>query len=148
MMRKKRGPGWSRALVFLLSKVKIGRTVNGRFRVIFTCASILTLLMLNWSSPATTASTEAASSTEECLKCHGPFDKLASATTNYMMPSGEKTTPHRYVPHKSEEMPECIKCHRPHPVPLTSKAEMPKAETDYCYTCHHAKVLQCGTCHN
>lgn len=120
--------------------------MNGRFRGFFTWAFILALLMLNGSLPA--AAAEAASSTEECLKCHGPFDKIAAATANYPMPSGEKTTPHRYVPHKSKDIPECANCHKPHPLPLTSKAEVPKPETDYCYKCHHAEVLQCGTCHN
>jgi predicted CXXCH cytochrome family protein len=122
--------------------------MNKPSRIFYTCAAILALvLLLSGPSSTTTASTEAGSSKEACLGCHGPFDKLASATANYTMPSGEKTSPHRYVPHNSKDIPECRKCHKPHPVPLTSTKGLPKANTDLCYTCHHAMVLQCGTCH-
>ena len=100
-------------------------------------------------APATAASAvpTAGGSKDTCLGCHGPFDKLTAATAGYAMPSGEKTSPHRYVPHKSKNIPECSDCHKPHPVPLVSKAGLPKAETDYCYTCHHQGGLECGTCH-
>jgi len=118
-------------------------------RILYICASILTLTLLlsGSATAASTASPAAESSKETCLGCHGPFDELVSATANYPMPSGEKTSPHRYVPHKSKNIPECIKCHEAHPVPLTSKEGLPKPKTDYCYTCHHAGVLECRTCH-
>jgi hypothetical protein len=131
-------------------------------RILGICASILALtLLLSGSSPAapptaptkslsstaTTASTAAGSSKNACLGCHGPFDKLTSATANYTFSLGERTSPHRYVPHNSKDIPECSECHKPHPLPLTSKEGLPKANVESCYTCHHEKVLQCGTCH-
>ena len=117
--------------------------------IFYTCVSILALtLLLSGSSPAaTTASTEAGSSKDACLMCHRPFDKLISATANYTMPGGEKTSPHRYVPHDSKDIPECSNCHKPHPVPLTSTEGLPKANAKWCYGCHHTRVLECGTCH-
>ena len=138
-----------------------------RFGILHTCAAIFALLLLlsvsspvpaaapaPAATPAKTTSTTAAaapkaaaSSKDTCLGCHGPFDKLTAATADYAMPSGEKTSPHRYVPHKSKNIPECSNCHKPHPVPLASKEGLPKGETDYCYTCHHQGGLECGTCH-
>lgn len=143
--------------------------MNKQSRILHTCAPILALaLLLSGSSPAqtptplpaaaptkppsataaTTASAAAESSKDTCLGCHGPFDKIISETANYTMPSGEQTSPHRYVPHKSKDIPECSNCHEPHPVPLTSTEGLPKPKTDWCYMCHHAGVLQCGPpCH-
>jgi len=143
--------------------------MNKRSRIFHACTSIFALtLLLSGSAhgqtsaplpttpptkpPSVTAgttapATAAGSSKETCLGCHGPFDKLVSASSNYTMPSGEKTSPHRYVPHNSKDIPECNQCHKPHPVPLTSKEGLPKADPQWCYTCHHKGVLQCGTCH-
>ena len=122
-----------------------------RSRIINACTSILALtLLLMGASPATAASTEAGCSKNVCLGCHGPFDKLISATANYngWEISGQVASPHRYVPHASKDIPECSNCHKPHPVPITSKKELPKANGDWCYTCHHVRVLECGTCHS
>ena len=141
--------------------------MNKQSRILCTCAAALALtLLLSWSSSAqvsstlptatptkslsattTAASTAAGSSKDVCLGCHGPFDKLTSATANYTFEGGEKTSPHRYVPHDSKDIPECSGCHKPHPVPLTSKEGLAKADAESCYKCHHARVLQCGTCH-
>jgi len=89
-----------------------------------------------------------------CLKCHGPFDKLAAATPTYTAPSGEKITPHRYVPHdlkESKGIPECSNCHQPHPVsPVTSGlAALAKPDVQWCYTtCHHMNNFKlCKECH-
>ena len=119
-------------------------------RILHTCTSILalTLLLIGSATAAPTGSTAAGSSNETCLGCHGPFDKLTSATANYTMPGGEKTSPHRYVDHDSKDIPECSNCHKPHPVPLTSTKGLPKANVEWCYSCHHMKVFQrCDTCH-
>jgi len=119
-------------------------------RILHICSSILalTLLLSESATGASTASPAAQSAKETCLECHGPFDKLIAATANYTMPSGEKMSPHRYVPHKSKDIPECSNCHTPHPVPLTSTEGLPTPKTDYCYTCHHAGVLiECRACH-
>jgi hypothetical protein len=92
-------------------------------------------------------------SKETCLTCHGPFDKLA-ASTNYQAPSGEKISPHRYVPHTAKEakaIPECSNCHALHPVPPTTSGltALPKPEVQWCYTaCHHKNTFQpCKDCH-
>ena len=86
----------------------------------------------------------------QCLDCHGPFDKLAAATAEYETPSGEKTSPHKYIPHADKkDIPVCTECHTPHPVPIQDKEAVVKATVDYCYnSCHHAHTLQvCSTCH-
>ncbi len=123
------------------------------------CTSILVLtLMLSGVSPAqppapaapaAAAATTAESSKDTCLGCHGPFDKLASATANYPWPSGDKTTPHRYVPHDSKDIPECSNCHNPHPQPPTASdiTAMANPNPKWCYDCHHTGTLACGTCH-
>src|SRR5512135_988360 len=98
------------------------------------------------SAPALAASKEA------CLNCHGPFDKLV-ANVNYQAPSGEKITPHRYVPHSAKEskaIPECSNCHEPHPVPpAANAAALPKPDVQWCYTaCHHKNTFHlCRDCH-
>jgi predicted CXXCH cytochrome family protein len=123
------------------------------------CSTALTPTPLPTTAPtalappataATTASAAAGSSKAACLMCHGPFDKLISATADYKMTSGEeeiKSSPHRYVPHNSKNITECSECHKPHPVPLTSTEGLPKPNANWCYLCHHEGVLQCGTCH-
>jgi len=85
-----------------------------------------------------------------CLACHGSFDKLTENTAQYETPSGEKTSPHRYIPHADKkDIPECTECHTPHPVPIEDKEKVVKANVEYCYaTCHHAHNFQvCSTCH-
>ncbi|HME45699.1 MAG TPA: hypothetical protein VKF36_21590 [Syntrophorhabdales bacterium] len=96
---------------------------------------------------------ENAASKGTCLGCHGPFDKLVGSA-NYQAPSGEKISPHRYVPHNAREtkaIPECSNCHEPHPVPPTTSglAALPKPEVQWCYTaCHHKNTFQpCKDCH-
>lgn len=105
-------------------------------------------------APAATAEPKAAGSSKAtCLGCHGPYEKIIAKTADYRMRSGDqeiKSNPHRYVPHDSKEandIPECSYCHEPHPVPLTTKEGLPKPKATWCYGCHHAKVLTCGTCH-
>jgi hypothetical protein len=97
----------------------------------------------------------AASAANGCLDCHGPFDKLIAASAKYVAPSGEKTSPHRYVPHDSKlekDVPECSHCHTAHPLsPLPSKGaiDLSKLGVQWCYdTCHHQKDLKsCKECH-
>lgn len=86
-----------------------------------------------------------------CLACHGPFDDLAAATSDYKAPSGETISPHRYVPHdQDQEIPECTLCHTPHPIPPDPNYK-PKnpPKVDWCYaTCHHMNDFQpCSSCH-
>jgi predicted CXXCH cytochrome family protein len=102
---------------------------------------------------AETAPKAAGSSKTTCLACHGPYEKIMAKTADYRMRSGDQeiqSNPHRYVPHESkdvQDIPECSYCHEPHPVPLATKQGLPKPMATWCYGCHHAKVLTCGTCH-
>jgi hypothetical protein len=86
-----------------------------------------------------------------CLACHGSYDKIAEATADFKAASGETATPHQYVPHaEKKEIPECIECHLPHPVPLEDKSKVVKpTNVDWCYTsCHHAhNLMPCKSCH-
>ena len=91
---------------------------------------------------------------KDCLDCHGPFNKLVEVTATYVAPSGEKTSPHRYVPHDSKlekDIPECSRCHAAHPVsPLPAKGsiDLSKVNVEWCFTCHHEKNLKsCKDCH-
>lgn len=94
-------------------------------------------------------------SKNECLGCHGSFDKLIQASSTYVAPSGEKTSPHRYVPHdskKAEDVPECGNCHTAHPVdplPVKGSIDLSKVGVQWCYdACHHEKNLtSCKKCH-
>jgi hypothetical protein len=98
------------------------------------------------------AQTTASSGTEACLKCHGPFDKLAGTAARCLAPSGEKINPHMYVPHASREAhPQCTNCHEPHPLPpkAADSAAQPKPGVQWCYTaCHHKNTFEpCKNCH-
>ena len=88
--------------------------------------------------------------TDQCLACHGPFEKLAKDTADYKAPSGETGTPHRYVPHDTKQIPECTECHKQHPVPLEDPAKVEKTGgVEWCYSgCHHTSDLEkCPACH-
>jgi len=105
------------------------------------------------SAGAQASAGASAASKEACLNCHGPFDKLAEKV-NYQAPSGEKVSPHRYVPHSAREakaIPECSNCHETHPIPPPAKgaASLSKADVQWCYTaCHHKNTFQpCKDCH-
>jgi len=131
---------------------------------VFVCASAIAIAVLvnvsilQTRGHAATASAQPAglanaTSKEACLDCHGPFDKLVAAA-NYQAPSGEKITPHRYVPHGAREakaIPECSNCHEPHPVPppSTGFVSQSKPDVQWCYTaCHHKNTFQpCKDCH-
>ena len=97
--------------------------------------------------------TPAAASKEACLNCHGPFDKLATMPAKYVASSGEKITPHRFVPHNSKDakaIPGCDNCHTTHPLPPTAAAiaALPKPDVQWCYTCHHKNnFVSCKDCH-
>ena len=103
------------------------------------------------------ASAPAATPTKaDCLGCHGPFDKLVEASDKYVAPSGEKISPHRFVPHdskKEEDVPECTKCHVAHPLdplPAQGSVDLSKVNVQWCYdSCHHEKnFTSCKDCHS
>jgi hypothetical protein len=102
----------------------------------------------------TGAATSAGRADNDCLSCHGPFDKLIEVTAKYVAPSGEKTSPHRYVPHDSKlgkDVPECTHCHTAHPLsplPASGSIDLSKVSVEWCYTCHHEKnFTSCKECH-
>jgi hypothetical protein len=92
---------------------------------------------------------------DTCLGCHGPFDKITDPPDKYVAPSGEKTTPHRYVPHdskKDEDIPECTNCHTAHSLdslPEQGSIDLSKVDVQSCYkACHHDNSLTtCKSCH-
>ena len=86
----------------------------------------------------------------DCLKCHGPFEKLTSAPPKFVTEKGEKINPHRYVPHDLKEIPECISCHKPHSATPTANeiVSLPKPGVKTCYECHHEESFaSCKSCH-
>jgi hypothetical protein len=90
---------------------------------------------------------------EQCLGCHGSYDKLAEKTSDWKAPSGETTTPHRYVPHEEKtDIPECTECHTPHIIPLQDKSAVVKPkDIGFCFnpSCHHMQNLKpCKECHD
>jgi hypothetical protein len=105
----------------------------------------------NDSRPGLKASAVTSGDKDACLQCHGPFEKLAAGPKNFQAESGEKINPHRYVPHDAKiekNIPGCAKCHSPHPIPLTSRKEVPDPNIDWCYTCHHGYEFKpCRACH-
>ena len=101
------------------------------------------------TSPSIGAS---AGSKDECLECHGPFTKLASAQPSYVVAGGEKVNPHHLVPHDAKDakaIPECSNCHTPHPKTLTTKVDLSKLNVEWCYdSCHHQhNFVPCKKCH-
>ena len=116
--------------------------------------AVLSLAVGVSSCAPQTNTPDTATSKEACLNCHGPFDKLASAAASYVAPSGEKITPHRFVPHDSKGakgIPECSNCHQPHPAEPTASdlAALAKPDVQWCYaTCHHKNTFEsCKDCH-
>ena len=103
------------------------------------------------ASPSSQASRNAAVGKDACLGCHGPFDKLVAGPKTFVSESGEKINPHWYVPHDrrdAKSVPECVNCHKPHPLPVPAKGGLPKADVEWCQSCHHTGDLKaCKACH-
>jgi hypothetical protein len=106
-------------------------------------------------SPASAADT----SKTMCLECHS-YDDVIAASADYVMPSGEKASPHRYIdatsaaaPHRAtgvEGIPECTNCHTAHALPLPAEAvDLSKVGVEWCYSnCHHQHNFSpCSKCH-
>jgi hypothetical protein len=114
-------------------------------------AALAFALSPRFVSTASRSATQASS----CLDCHGPFDKLSASTAGWKAPSGEKTSPHRYVPHDSkqpDDVPDCKNCHAAHPQtppPASGSIDLSKVTVEWCYkTCHHEKTFEpCKKCH-
>lgn len=86
---------------------------------------------------------------EYCLKCHGPFEKLAERTKDYITEWDEHANPHVYVPHDTKTIVECTECHDVHEIPYKPDESLRKPNVQFCYSCHHAETLvNCNQCHN
>jgi len=113
------------------------------------CVAVNGFYSVHASGP-TLATKEEGDVTTVCLQCHGPFEKLASEPPNFTAPSGEKITPHRYVPHDLKEIPDCLNCHHKHsenPTPAEIAA-LPKPNVKFCFECHHKEnFTRCKDCH-
>jgi Cytochrome c3 len=72
-----------------------------------------------------------------CFKCHDSYANLIERTVSskvYTDIKGVVVNPHNT--HLSNA--DCNVCHRIHRI---------STGLNHCYTCHHAKVFACGTCH-
>ena len=115
----------------------------------FFCAVVNIFSSSATSQPASPAK-EDEGATAVCLKCHGPFEKLASAPPSFISPSGEKIVPHRYIPHDQKDIPDCVNCHQPHSAnpTATELAALPKPNVRLCFDCHHKENFKrCKACH-
>jgi hypothetical protein len=118
------------------------------------------------SSPdATPQPTEGGLTATDCLSpsCHGSFEKVEQASSNYVTPSGIAVDPHRTVdtqsmatawdnPHLTgKDIIQCSTCHKNlPPMPPASADAVPNANIDYCYGCHHTKTFEScksSSCH-
>ncbi len=87
---------------------------------------------------------------DQCLACHGPFEKVIALNLKFKVSEEETVNPHKYVPHDGKDAPECTECHTPHAIPPPEKAQIIRPNNvDFCYEgCHHMKNFQpCTTCH-
>ncbi len=110
------------------------------------------------ATPSPTSSTAAPNvSSDSCLRCHGPYEKVVQASANYAIQdgSGSKVNPHTVIDISSSKrhntgkgVPECSNCHKPHPLPLASSKDVPEANVEFCYSCHHQRnFIPCSQCH-
>lgn len=119
------------------------------------CLGILSCcLILGWSGIVQGADKPNQSSTQNskatCLSCHGPFEKFINQTLKYQT-DGQTINPHKTVPHDSkkiEDFPDCVTCHKPHPLPPPTGYKDKKVDLTVCYDCHHNYQFQpCSNCH-
>jgi hypothetical protein len=92
-----------------------------------------------------------------CLGCHGPYDKVVKASASYKTEKGEAVNPHTTVEDKQlhahlsgKGLVECSKCHKTHANPVVSVKDVFKANVNWCYlNCHHQdNFTPCGACHS
>jgi len=116
---------------------------------LFLCA-LMVLLIFGGLALATQEKTDSKIDKEKCLGCHGPYEKIINATAEWKAPSGETLSPHRYVPHDNQDIPQCTECHTQHEIPLKDKSTVVKPQdVQFCFEgCHHMRNLQpCKNCH-
>lgn len=79
---------------------------------------------------------------QSCIDCHGTLEEMAAITSEsetLVDKNGTTANPHDIPDTPSHETPSCTECHGEH--------EEKDALEDYCFSCHHAQVFECNTCH-
>lgn len=83
---------------------------------------------------------------ETCLGCHGPRESLVEKTVDSVVLQDHKglvVNPHDMpdvAGHEGEGS--CGSCHISH-----SDEPVEEVSEQYCFSCHHEEVFECGTCH-
>lgn len=80
---------------------------------------------------------------QSCIDCHGTLEEMAaitSASDKIVDKNGTVVNPHDIPDTPGHETPTCTDCHGEH--------EEKDALEDYCFSCHHAQVFECNTCHD
>jgi hypothetical protein len=117
-----------------------------RFSGVLTAALVFGILCFAAQEPKPPAKI----SKDQCLMCHGPFEKVIEKNVKFKFSEEETINPHRYIPHDSQEAPECTECHTPHTIPLQDKSTVVKPNNvEFCLaSCHHMRNFQpCTACH-
>ena len=86
--------------------------------------------------------------TEQCLSCHGPFEKLIKK--DIRVPADPfPINPHTFVPHDGKgKYYDCIACHQQHTMPPPKGYKDTSAHIEPCFSCHHGEQIQnCKNCH-
>lgn len=82
-----------------------------------------------------------------CLSCHGSYEELAEKTADLTLltdENGKVVNPHEVKElTESHEPTVCGDCHKLHS-PDASSVVAP----EFCLSCHHENVYECGTCHD
>ncbi|MDO8637416.1 MAG: cytochrome c3 family protein, partial [Dehalococcoidia bacterium] len=123
-----------------------------------TSEALLPALPTATAAPSSTSAPAAPNvSSDSCLSCHGPYEKVVQASANYTIQdgSGSIVNPHTMIDISSSKrhntgkgVPECSNCHKPHPLSLASSKDVPKANVEFCYSCHHQRnFIPCSQCH-
>ncbi len=126
-----------------------------KFKAAF--AALLLGAAVSFSSLPASAADASGPTAEECLQCHGPYDKLRESTKNWKDEFGDQIQPHQYMdpdnalPHQGKKLaPDCKSCHGVHPIPPKPGFKMKEPSFSSCYGCHHMENFQkCGSsgCH-
>lgn len=84
---------------------------------------------------------------QTCLGCHGPAQDLAAATadcTALTDTNGTVVNPHELPEVTDHQKLDCTSCHTMHAANKPADEQALKK----CTGCHHARVFECGTCHD
>lgn len=80
-----------------------------------------------------------------CLGCHGSYEELAAKTENSTAltdKGGKQVNPHDLPENSDHDSATCSNCHAMHEAGSASNSAL-----EFCRSCHHMDVFECGTCH-